>query len=71
MDTFGKTLAKTLIEFLEMYNLIKNKFAYVKNERFNLNIMTFALRLIVNCDLLGLEENHRDTCLGRAFSKAY
>jgi len=35
MDTFGKTLAKTLIEYLEMYNLIKNKFVYVKNERFN------------------------------------
>jgi len=48
VDTFGKTSAKTLIEFLEMYNLIKNKFAYVKNERFSLNIMTFALRLVVN-----------------------
>ncbi len=60
-----------MIEFLEMYNLIKNKFAYVKNERFSLNIMTFALRLVVNCDLLGLEENHQETCLGHAFSKAY
>jgi hypothetical protein len=37
-----KTLAKNLIELLEKYNLSKKIIVYVKDERFNLNIMNFA-----------------------------
>jgi len=33
--------------------------------------MTSALRSIVNCDILGSEKNHQNTCLGHTFSKAY
>jgi len=31
----------------------------VKDEGFNLNIMTFALKTIVSCDNLGLEKNYQ------------
>ncbi len=29
----------------------------MKNKGFNLNIKTIALKALVNCDILGLEEN--------------
>jgi hypothetical protein len=41
----------------------------VKDERVNFDIMTMALRIVVNCDILGLEENFNGTCFGHIFSK--
>jgi hypothetical protein len=32
--------------------------------------MTIALKSIVSCDMLGLEENFQGFCFGHAFSKA-
>jgi hypothetical protein len=32
--------------------------------------LTVALKSIVSCDVLGLEENFQGTCFGHAFSKA-
>lgn len=64
-------MAKNLIEFLDKYDLRKKIIAYVKNEGFNFNIMTIALKLIVSCDILSLEESFHITCFGHAFLEAY
>jgi hypothetical protein len=70
VDNHKKTLAKNLIELLENYNLSKNIIVYVKDEKFNLNIMTFAWKIVVSCDILGLEESYQGICFGHAFSRA-
>ncbi len=44
--------------------------AHVKDKESNLNTMTIALKSIVSCDMLGLEENFQGFCFGHAFSKA-
>jgi len=44
--------------------------AYVKDEGSNLNTMTIALKSIISCDMLGLEENFQCNCFGHAFFKA-
>jgi hypothetical protein len=43
----------------------------VKNEGVNLDAMTMALKIVVNCDILGLEESFNGTCFGHVFSKTY
>jgi len=55
---------------LDSYALRRKIIAYVKDEGYNLNIMTTTLKSIVSCDLLGLEESFQGTCFGDAFSKA-
>ncbi len=35
-----------------------------------MNIMTIALKSIVSCDMLGLEESFKGNCFGHAFFKA-
>ncbi len=42
----------------------------MKNEEFNLNIMSSTLKIIISCDILGLEESYQSICFGHAFSKA-
>jgi len=34
------------------------------------NAMTIALKVVINCEPLGLEKNFQGTCFGHAFSKA-
>jgi len=51
---------KILIELFDGYALKRKIVAYVKNEGSNLNFMTIALKLVVSCDVLGLEEVFRD-----------
>jgi hypothetical protein len=51
------------------YNL-KKQIVYVKDEGSNLNTRTFALKEVVSCDILGLEESYQGTCFGHAFLKA-
>ncbi len=41
----------------------------MKDERFNLNIMTIVLKAVVSYDVLGLEESYQGTCLGMHFLK--
>lgn len=41
-----KILVKKLLELLEKYNLKKKIIVYVKDERFNLVTMTFALKML-------------------------
>jgi hypothetical protein len=54
-DTSRKTLVKNLIELLEKYNLREKIITYVKDERSNLNTMTFTLKTIISCDIVSLE----------------
>jgi hypothetical protein len=35
---------------------------YVKDEGSNLNTMIGALKIVVSCDILGLEESYQGTC---------
>jgi hypothetical protein len=49
---------------------MKKIVAYVKDEGANLNTMTTYLKFVVNCEILGMEENFQGTCFGHAFSKA-
>ncbi len=42
----------------------------MKDEGSNLNIMIIALKSIVSCDMLGLEESFQGNCFGHAFYKA-
>ncbi len=68
MDTSGQDLAKDLIEFLGKYNLKKKMIAYVKDKGSNLNTsMTTILKSVVNCNILGLQENLQGSCFGHAF----
>ncbi len=48
----------------------KKVIAYVKDEEFNINAMTYGLKFIMNYESLGLEESFQRTCFGHTFSKA-
>jgi hypothetical protein len=41
----------------------------VKDEGANLNAMTMALKIVINCDILKVEESFNGACFGHAFSK--
>ncbi len=53
----SQTLARSLTMLLDKYGLRKKIIAYVKDEGSNLNAMTVALKVVVNCEFLGLEES--------------
>jgi hypothetical protein len=55
--TIGQALAKNLIELLDAYGLRNKIIAYVKDEGSNLNTLTNALKSIVKCETIGLEES--------------
>jgi len=59
-----------LIELLNKYDLRKKIIVYVKDERFNLNIMIVTLKSIITCDILSLTKKFQGNCFGYAFSKA-
>ncbi len=59
------------LNYWKKYNLIKKLLAYVKDESFKLNPMaTIGLKLVVICEILGLEENFQGTCFDHAFLKS-
>jgi hypothetical protein len=68
--TIKQALVKTLIELLDVHGLRNTIIAYVKDEGSNLNTLTNALKSIVKCETLGLENNFQRTCFGHVFSKA-
>jgi len=41
----------------------------VKDEGANLNAMTMVLKIVINCDILGVEESLNGTCSVHVFSK--
>ncbi len=65
-----QVLAKNLIELLDAYGLRNKIITYVKDEGSNLNTLTNALKSIIKCETLGLEESFQGTCFGHVFSKA-
>ncbi len=71
IDISGQTLANNLTKLLNIYELRRKIIAYVKDEGFNLNTMTTTLKLVLSCDVLGLEESFHGICFGHAFSKTY
>jgi hypothetical protein len=55
--TIGQMLIRNLIELLDAYGLRNKIIAYVKDESSNLNTLTNALKFVIKCETLGLEEN--------------
>jgi len=68
--TIGQTLARSLTKLLDKYGLRKKIIVYVKNEGSNLNVVTIALKDVVNYESFGLEKSFHGTCFGHVFSKA-
>jgi hypothetical protein len=70
IETIGQTLAINLSNLLDSFGFTNKIIEFVKDEGANLNVMTLALRFVVSCDILGLEESFNESCFGHAFSKA-
>jgi hypothetical protein len=66
----AQTMAMKLEALLDKYNLWKKTLAYVKGQRSNLGAMTTALKFVVSCDNLRLEEPFQGTYFGHTMSKA-
>jgi hypothetical protein len=56
MKTIWQYVAKNKIQCLEQYDLRRKIIVYVKDERFNLNIIIVALKLVVSCEKLSSME---------------
>ncbi len=63
-------MVQNLIDLLDKFGLRKKVITYVKDESSNLNAMTFALKSIISCETLSLQESFNGTCFGHVFSKA-
>ncbi len=50
-------MAKILTKLLDKYGLRKKIIAYVEDEGFNFDVMTSALKFVINCEYLGLKES--------------
>jgi hypothetical protein len=70
IETIGQALVVNLNSFLDFFGLTNKIIEFVKDEGANLNAMTLALRFVVSCDNLGLDESSNESCFGHAFSKA-
>jgi hypothetical protein len=64
-----QALVKSLTNLLNKYGLKKDITVYVKDEGFNINARTIALKCIINYKSLGVEESFQGTCFGHTFSK--
>jgi len=64
--TIGQALAKSLTKLLDNCGLRKKIIVYVKDEGFNFNVMIGALKFVVYCEYLGIEESFQGTCCGHA-----
>jgi hypothetical protein len=53
----GQALINNLTKLFDQYGLRNKIIAYVKDKGSNLNTMTIALKSIVKCEALGLNEN--------------
>jgi hypothetical protein len=49
-------LVRNFIDLMDAYGLRNKIIAYVKNEGSNLNTLISALKFVVKCDILSLEE---------------
>jgi hypothetical protein len=53
----GIGVSKKLTNPLDKYGLRNKIKTYIKDESSNLNTMTSALKFVIKCEALGLEEN--------------
>jgi hypothetical protein len=61
-------LANHLTKLLDQDGLRRQIIAYVKDEGSNLNVMIIALKSIVKCEVLSLDESFEDSiCFGHVF----
>jgi len=70
IKNIDQALAKILIELLDKYGLKKKIIVNVKDERSNFNVITTILKVVQNCESLGLKESFQGTCFGHVFLKA-
>jgi len=70
VEIIKHTLIRILIELLDGYGLRNKIIAYVKDEGSNGNTLINALKFVVKCETLGLDESFQGTCFGHVFSKA-
>ncbi len=70
IEIIGQSFTKSLTKLLKKYGLKKKIIVYVKDEGFNFNAMTTALKLDMSCEYLSLEERFQGTYFGHVFSKA-
>jgi hypothetical protein len=59
----GLALANNLTKLLDQYGLRNKIIAYVKDEGPNLNTMTIALKYVIKCEVLGLNESFQGAVL--------
>ncbi len=59
-----------MTKLFNQYGLKNKIIAYVKDEGSNLNIMVIALKYVVKCEVLSLNESFYSACFGHVFSKA-
>ncbi len=57
LEVITQALAKKLTDLLDEYGLRNNFITYVKHEGSNLNTMISALKFVVKCETLGMEES--------------
>jgi hypothetical protein len=55
------------IDLLDAYGLRNKIIIYVKDEGSNLNTLTNALKFVVKCETLSLEENFWESSFGHVF----
>jgi hypothetical protein len=68
IETTNQALANHLTKLFDQDGLKRKIIAYVKDEGSNLNVMIIALRSIVKCEVLGLDESFQDSlCFGHVF----
>jgi hypothetical protein len=63
----NQALATNPTKLFNQYGLRKKIITYVKDEGSNLTTMTTALKSIVRCEILGLDESFQSTCFGHVF----
>jgi hypothetical protein len=62
IKTIGQTLANNLTKLFNWYGLRNKIIAHVKDKGSNLNTMTIALKFVVKCEVLGLDESFQGFC---------
>jgi hypothetical protein len=56
-NIIGQTFITNLTNLLDTYELRKKIVTYVQDEGSNFNVVTITLKLVVSCNVFGLEES--------------
>ncbi len=65
----GQTITNNLTKLFDQYGLKNKIISCVKDEGSNLNIMIIALKFVIKCEVLGLDESFDNSCFGHVFFK--